>query len=254
MMRLMRVKMSAASSHLIMISGRCGCAEHFWGMVLLAELLWVEANGPSYHGESTGWATVCAFDQGGTTGWTVASVAPTSLLNAEKPIHKCIEHMASGQITGTEDQQADEMLDLAFTWPDAALLLETFIIRKFLQHHGFLSPVRIEEKFRYGLHLYAKAQERKRPRYVYKQQPSLAMDYCTDARQKQWGFWHPGEPHANDATKHAVTFLERCRDPQRGARMRASAWPLLFKSNGEVLKRAPQTSKSHTRYKKRSKR
>lgn len=191
--------------------------------------------------ELTGWASVVAFDQGGTTGWCVACVAPDALLSNEKPIHKCIEHWAAGQIEGTEDNQADQMMELINTWPDAAILCETFIIRKFLTHRGFLSPVRIEEKFRYGLHLQAK-EEGGRPKYVFKQQPSLAMDFCTDDRQKQWHMWATGEPHARDAIKHAVTFMARAREKDK---MRSAAWPLLFRSTGVIAKRAPRTSKKH---------
>jgi hypothetical protein len=53
-----------------------------------------------------------------------------------------------------------------------------------------------------------------RPRYFVKQSASLAMTTVTDDRQKEWGFWLPGKPHARDAVKHNLTFLWRQKERQ----------------------------------------
>jgi hypothetical protein len=187
--------------------------------------------------EVNGWFTVVAFDPGGTTGWCVMSVEPRHLLGT-KPVHKKLAHFACGQIAGGENSQADEMYDLLDLWDDSAWLCEDFIVRKFLRHREFLSPVRITARIEYRMsHAYPF-------RPMFKQQPALAMSAVTDDRQKEWGLWSIGQPHARDATKHALTFLMRARE---SARMRLAAWPLLCKVNGDIAKSAPDPHKSHLR-------
>ncbi len=193
----------------------------------------------------TGWATTCWVDPGGTTGWCVMSVNPEDLLG-NKPVEKIIQHWQCGDSTGNENQMASEMLEFYDVWEDAAIGIERFVIRKFLQHDGFLSPVRVRAKIEYGLWLmekWAAAEEERpvgRPRHLWVQDPSLAKGTLTDDRQRAAGLWDPGADHKRDATKHCYTFLQRTMEKPK---MRAYAWPHLFKSDGSLMARRAPTSK-----------
>lgn len=199
--------------------------------------------------EVNGWATTVWVDPGGTTGWGVMSVSP-SLLTGTKPIHRSISHWACGNYKGNEDQMASEMLQLFSVWDDAAIGIERFVIRKFLQHHEFLSPVRIRAKIEYGLWLQEKWESEDdgrvmgRGRYLFQQDPSLAKSVLTDERQREYALWEPGPDHQRDAIKHCYTFLRRAQEKPR---LRATAWPHLFTTDGALLKKRPPTSKASTR-------
>lgn len=191
----------------------------------------------------TGWATTVWVDPGGTTGWAVMSVKPQALTVSNKALEKCIEHWTCGNSTGNENQMASEMLELFDVWEDAAVGIERFTLRQLAVE---LSPVSITGKIEYGLWLMEKwqAEEDERPigrgRMVFKQDPSLAKRTLTDDRQRDAGLWVPGLDHQRDAIKHCYTFLQRARERPR---LRAAAWPHLFKIDGSLLKRLPPTSK-----------
>lgn len=193
----------------------------------------------------TGWATTVWVDPGGTTGWAVMSVDPNVLIE-RKPLHHNIAHWVCGDFKGNENQMASEMLALFDVWDDAAIGIEKFTIRKFLQHDEFLSPVRVRSKIEYGLWLMEKweAEEEEREmgrgRYLFTQDPSLAKRTLTDDRQREWRLWEPGADHKRDAVKHCYTFLQRAQEKPR---LRAVAWPNLFRQDGSLVKRLPPTSK-----------
>ena len=195
--------------------------------------------------ESNGWANVAWIDPGGISGWGMITVHPEDLVGT-RPLAKIIEHWSCGEITGGEDQQASEILEFYAMWEDAAIGIESFTIKKFLQHREFLSPVRIRAKVEYGLWLTEKwaaeddDREPGRPRTLFTQDSSLAKGTLTDDRQHETGLWEPGRDHKRDAIKHCYTFLQRTREKPR---LRYFAWPRLFKSDGEPLKRRPNTSK-----------
>lgn len=199
--------------------------------------------------EVSGWASTVWVDPGGTTGWGVISVSP-SLLTGTQPIHSKICHWSCGNYLGNENQMASEMLQLFDVWDDAAIGIEKFVVRKFLQNHEFLSPVRVRAKIEYGLWLMEKwdAEENDRPvgrgRYLFQQDPSLAKKTLTDERQREYGLWEPGPDHQRDAIKHCYTFLQRAQEKPR---LRATAWPHLFRTDGNLLKGRPPTSKAATR-------
>lgn len=192
-----------------------------------------------------GWASTAWIDPGGTTGWGVMSVDPEKLAG-KQPIHKVIAHWACGEIKGNENQQASEILEFFDAWDDAAIGIESFVIRKFLQHNEFLSPVRIRSKVEYGLWLQEKweAEENERDmgrgRHLWTQTPADAKKTLNDDRQRAWGLWEPGPDHKRDAIKHCYLFLSRMRDKPKA---RFYAWPTLFTTAGEPLKRRPPTSK-----------
>lgn len=195
--------------------------------------------------EHNGWATTVWVDPGGTTGWGVMAVDP-EVLTERKPIHHNVAHWACGEIHHNEDTMASEMLQLFDVWDGAAIGIERFIIRKFLTHDGFLSPVRVRSKIEYGLWLMEKWEAIEdgrplgRPRRLWLQDPSLAKNTLTDDRQREWHLWEPGHDHKRDAIKHCYTFLQRC---QENPKQRAAAWPSLFKIDGGLMKRRPPTKK-----------
>lgn len=173
------------------------------------------------------------------------SVDPAILVES-KPLYANIAHWACGETHNNENVMSSEMLALYDAWEEAAIGIESFTIRKFLQHSEFLSPVRVRSKIEYGLWLMEKweAGDAGRPmgrgRHLWSQEPSLAKRTLTDDRQREWGLWDPGKDHKRDAIKHCYTFLQRC---QERPRMRAYAWPALFKIDGDLMKRRPPTSK-----------
>lgn len=193
----------------------------------------------------SGWATTVWVDPGGATGWGVISVNPAVLVGDEA-IWANIEHWACGESNGNENQMSSEMLQLYDVWEDAAIGIEKFTIRKFLQHDEFLSPVRVRSKIEYGLWLMEKwaaeeeGRDMGRGRYLWSQDPSLAKRTLTDDRQRSWGLWEPGKDHKRDAIKHCYTFLQRAQEKPN---MRAYAWPHLFKKDGSLLHRMPPTKK-----------
>jgi hypothetical protein len=176
------------------------------------------------------------------TGWGVMSVEPT-VLTQKKPLERNIAHWTCGEITGNEDQQASELLQLFDAWDGAAVGLEKFTLRQMAVE---LSPVRITAMVEYGLWLMEKwaAEEDERPvgrpRHVWKQEPSLAKRTLTDDRMRAHKLWVPGRDHKRDAIKHCYTFLQRCQETPR---LRAAAWPALFRVNGELVAKPPPTSK-----------
>lgn len=190
----------------------------------------------------TGWASTVWVDPGGTTGWAVMSVDPSVLLE-RKPIHLNIAHWACGDTKGNENQMASEMLELFDAWDDAAIGIESFRVRQMAVE---LSPVSVRAKIEYGLWLMEKWQaeeegrEMGRGRYLFTQEPSLAKRTLTDDRQREWRLWEPGPDHKRDAVKHCYTFLQRAQEKPG---LRATAWPLLYKRDGSLMKRVPPTSK-----------
>lgn len=170
------------------------------------------------------------------------SVEP-ALLCGTDPIHKSISHWVCGEITGNENQMASQSLELFDMWEDAAAGIEAFHLRQLAVE---LSPVSVSAKIEYGLWLMEKweADEAGRPvgrgRMVFKQQPSLAKKTLTDDRQREFGLWEPGKDHKRDAVKHCYTFLQRAQEKPR---LRAVAWPALFKRDGTLMKKQPPTSK-----------
>jgi hypothetical protein len=195
----------------------------------------------------SGWATTVWVDPGGTTGWGVMSVKPEVLADSNRVIERNIQHWVCGETHHNEDQMASEMLELYAMWDDAAIGIEKFNLRQLAVE---LSPVSITAKIRYGLWLAEKwaagdeDREMGRPRMLFSQTPAMAKSTLTDDRQRQYRLWEPGKDHKRDAIKHCYTFLQRA---QQTPRLRYTAWPTLYRTDGTLLKRRPPTSKAATR-------
>jgi len=129
-----------------------------------------------------------------------------------------------GISTTGESAGASEILQLVEGWPGAAIVVEDFILRKFDQGRDILSPVRVMEKFEFGLWVLG------RDGQAFRQQPALAKTTATDDRLQRWGFYRRegGLKHARDADRHAITFLRRCSQGKQGRLLREKAWPHLY--------------------------
>lgn len=160
--------------------------------------LWAEVDeGPD------GLYLIVALDPGGTTGWTVMGVHPEALNgDPDVPILSNIEWWTAGQFKGQEWDQCDQAVELINSWPSARLVSEKFVLRSRVTTSDVTVLDRMNAVIGWAV----------RPRYIVLQQPSLAMSTVTDDRQKLWGFWRPGEEHARDAIKHALTFLKRQKE------------------------------------------
>lgn len=116
-----------------------------------------------------------------------------------------------GQIGGIDAVQGRVIARQLALW-NGPVVIEDFVLRKFSKDRDLLAPVRITARIEQVIETLRDCAPEKPKLPVFKQQPSLAMGVCTDVRMRRWGLWTPGAPHANDALRHAVTFLRRCRD------------------------------------------
>jgi hypothetical protein len=140
---------------------------------------------------------IFAIDPGTTTGWAYVANADPRLT----PQGDCDLEIACGQMSGEEFQQAFDMSRLIDrVWP-CAVIIEDFIPRQINKERWFLSPVRITNQL--GMLMWLK------DRQWLLQSASLAKSTITDDRLKGATLWNPGQPHANDATRHLLTFLRR---------------------------------------------
>lgn len=123
-----------------------------------------------------------------------------------------------------ESAGVSELLRLVDGWPGAAIVTEDFILRKFDQGRDILAPVRVMEKFEFGLWVIGRYAQ------SFRQQPSMAKTTVTDERLRRWGFYRRegGMEHARDADRHAITFLRRCSEGKAGRALREIAWPYLY--------------------------
>lgn len=190
-----------------------------------------------------GWAETVWVDPGGTTGWAVMVVDPHVLLGNDKPIVDNIHHWVADMYKGNENQMASEMLQLYDVWDAAAIGIESFKQR---QRAVEFSPMTIRSKIEYGLWLQEKwsADDEDRAmgrgRHLWTQTPSQAKTNVSDDALRAADLWIPGPDHPRDATKHCITFLESA---QQKPRLRAYAWPALFKVDGSLKMKLPPRSK-----------
>jgi hypothetical protein len=140
-------------------------------------------------------ASVFGIDPGGTTGWSY--IKDANLANL--PQGESDLHIIAGQMSGDEDQQAIDLVRIINNvWP-VAVIIEDFIPRKLDQSRHFLAPVRITAK----IELLLWQNEHR----WWRQMPALAKSTITDDRLKATELYQPGKPHANDATRHGLTYL-----------------------------------------------
>lgn len=179
--------------------------------------------------ELTDSPVVIAVDPGGVTGWSILKVHPEALSDPTVRILDNIDHHAHGQIispanSSDEMRCVDELTELVRQWPGAAVLMEDFILRMYSKGRELLAPVRLNAMLGYSLRMQLGIE------VTHLQQPSEAKTSVTDERLKMWGFYEKdgGMGHARDADRHAILFLRKAKDIQKGAMRRALWWPHLY--------------------------
>jgi len=163
---------------------------------------------------------VVAIDPGKTTGWSVMMVHPEALKDPEVSILANIDPWIHGEIDCTDENFGIEALDeLIEYWPGAAVVFESFSLRKFSSDEELLSPVRINATLGY---LRWKCAVR-----VFYQSSEMAKRTATDTRLQLWGMYESegGLEHARDADRHGITFLRRAKTIPR---LRNAAWPYIY--------------------------
>jgi hypothetical protein len=140
------------------------------------------------------------IDPGGTSGWCLFVIDKRALLDPGAKILDNIAFWSAGQWSGIEQRQARAASEMARAW-GAAMVIEDFILRTLSGGRELLAPVRVTSAIEQDLY--------GSPFSIIKQQPAMAMSTMTDLRLKEQGLWLPGLPHANDATRHVLTWLRR---------------------------------------------
>lgn len=157
--------------------------------------------------------TAVAFDPGGVTGWAAFGVRVKAMHDPRMKILSNLAWWQVGEISGDEGKQAEEMVQLAQAWDDAAIVVEDFMLRKLTTDREMLSPVRVTARFEHSLFL------QRDSRVIIFQPSALAMDTVTDDRLiaigqvRGLGFYNAtiGMKDARDAVRHGLTWLRRAK-------------------------------------------
>lgn len=143
--------------------------------------------------------SIFAIDPGTTTGWAYVRDADS----LTTPHTDDDLEIACGQMSGEEYQQSYDLYRLIDrVWP-CAVVIEDFIPHKLNKERWFLSPVRVTNQLTMLLWL--------KDRQWILQQPSLAKTTINDETLKGFNLYNKGQDHANDATRHLLTFLRRAK-------------------------------------------
>jgi hypothetical protein len=160
---------------------------------------------------------VLSIDPGGTTGWSILSVAPRVFSGTpEGSLPSLIRHREEGEFEGDPNEQTVQFGELLDAWESAAICIEQFDVRQIAVE---LSPAYVTAKFEWLIWC------EKRDDQIFYQTPGLALGTITDDRLKRWGMYRPGKVHARDALRHSLMFLRRCRENPGLAK---EAWPKLL--------------------------
>lgn len=179
---------------------------------------------------------ILALDPGGTTGWSLL-VLPTEIDGRDTFSHtphtilqsRLIWEHGEFPTLGAEDEAVYQLARLAGGWPDAAIVVEDFILRveRKEKSRELLSPVRITAKFETYLW--------REDRSMFLQDPSQGKRVTDDRLDLLDAKVDDGlEDHARDADRHAVMFMKRCIGIQ-GAQLKISAWPQVYATGKHVV-------------------
>lgn len=197
--------------------------------------------------------SVVAVDPGGTTGWSLLRIDGRLLLDPTVPVDKAVVGWAHGQIDcgansgNAADSATANHLELgvsetgeaAGVWlmeniirqntmqpGSTAVVIEDFILRINNKGRDALSPVRITAALQQLLWEGQYVE-------VFKQQPGEAFSALTDERLTRRGFYEASSGrHARDADRHALLFLQKCR--QKPSQMKR-AWPIIVEARKRGL-------------------
>lgn len=210
--------------------------------------------------------TVIGFDPGESTGFVVLGIKAGDLMASHNELHNRVVTLACGTINCHdaegqglavrkhaglnmfgENTGITQMLDVATTFPLAAIVIEDFIpdFKKMDQARHTLSPVRLMAGFSYGLSCLPTDDGRLGEERMFVQNRSLAKTTCTDERLINWGLNLKGESrHARDAMKHAFYFLKSAHNLRNqiesSAEIRHLAWPHVFDDPVITKKKKPR--------------
>jgi hypothetical protein len=188
-----------------------------------------------------GETTVIAIDPGGTTGWSLISVHPESLIQSNADFLDNIFNHMHGQVdcgsrrgnlhsslhdgisTDGEFSGIYDLAEFIKCWPVAAVVIEDFTLRQLRMDRELLSPVRVTSGVGYAMWLAG--------RDYHVQSAGDAKTICTDDRLKEWRMYdsYGGLKHARDADRHAILFLRKAKS---SSSFRALAWPHLYGPRG----------------------
>jgi hypothetical protein len=176
------------------------------------------------------------IDPGGTTGWGIIGVERASIFGPEK---SAIRHFRHGSVTGSYTEQVLTLLQIIKTYHDPyytlAIALESFSPRKPITDEQFFAAIQVNARIQFL------ADTNKIHSPIFYQPPSMAMETAPDKRLKRWGLYTPGPDHVKDGTRHAITFIRRCKSDHALA---AEAWPTVTE---EQQHRIPQLLPSKSR-------
>lgn len=134
------------------------------------------------------------------------------------------EHEAGGgdlsMLEAGEVSQVRQIAGLLENYPAAALVIESFALGIMSMDAELLGPERLKFAITTNEILHGSS-----GRIPFHQTKSYAGNTATDDRLKRAGLWFPGMKHANDAARHALTFL---RDARKTESVRAAAFPRHF--------------------------
>jgi hypothetical protein len=172
-------------------------------------------------------SAVIAIDPGGTTGWSFLCVEPYALSDPEEKVLGNITTHLHGELSSNvqgnsnigEAVCVDDLWEFIDAWPQAAIVIEDFVIRNNDRSRQFLSPVRITAQLEWLCWKYQ--------RKHFRQTPADAKTTVSDDRLKAWRLYESegGLGHARDADRHAILFLRRAKQDEH---LRAMAWPHLY--------------------------
>lgn len=141
---------------------------------------------------------ILGLDPGGTTGWGVLSFPRATFWNSDAILTECMD-WECGEIEGSEDEMADEVLGLIEEWEPDVQAWERFSL---LRLDAELSPVRIMAKLQFAKYMdpdqYGANDD------VLYFSPSDAMSTCSDLRLKRWEMWPKGMEHGRDGLRQAM--------------------------------------------------
>jgi hypothetical protein len=188
--------------------------------------------------------TVISIDPGGVTGWSVMEVHPEALVDTDVSILDNILNRDNGQVRampveGPKKPKVRELSreeracvrailnDVILRYPNAAVVIEDFILRRASMDRELLSPVRLTAALEWAIDDLPERYE------LFRQTPAEAKQLATDDRLKNWGLYQRagGMQHARDADRHSITFLRKAK---YSGGVRGEAWPHIYTPDGSL--------------------
>lgn len=166
---------------------------------------------------ASGKVSVLGLDPGGTTGWAVATVNIEAIQTGN--IISGLRYWSTGNLVGGIGEQVEALGSLFDSWPDAAIVAESFDTNR--QAAFEVDSIEVNGGIKYLT--WCDCREHK----LFWQTPAFAKTTVTDELLHKWKLYRPGQDHGRDALRHCLTFLRRCAEDLELA---WRAWPKAFAS------------------------